>query len=161
MPNAAKRSHVTVERVWCYEQHLRGLTMRAISEASAEVVGRQLSPMTVQRRIQDETALRIEQNAATAADLRRRELDRLAEQETIVRGVQERVHVKTNGGEIVRDPETGEAIVDDAPVLAANDRLVKIGERRAKLLGIDAPERIVSDATVRYEIVGVDTDGLK
>jgi len=70
------------------------------------------------------------------------------------------VHFKTNGGEIVRDPETGEALVDDAPVLAANDRLLRIQERRAKLLGIEAPQQIITDATVRYEVVDIDTDKL-
>jgi len=50
--------------------------------------------------------------------------------------------------------------ISDAPVLAANDRLLRIQERRAKLLGIEAPTQIVTDATVRYEIVGVDIDKL-
>jgi hypothetical protein len=160
-PSVAKRSRMVTERVWCYEQHLRGLTMRAVAEASGEVMDRPLSLATVQRRIRDEVALRMAANAATAAEQRQKELDRLDEQEQLVRGVQERVHVKTNGGEILRDPETGEALIDDVLVLQAQDRLLRIGERRAKLLGIDAPERIVSDATVRYEIVGVDTTVLK
>jgi len=53
-----------------------------------------------------------------------------------------------------------QALVDDAPVLAANDRLLRIQERRAKLLGIEAPQQIITDATVRYEVVDIDTDKL-
>lgn len=155
-----KRSHMVSEQVWCYEQHLRGLSLRAIAEYSYEALGHTLSMKTVHRRIGAELALRVEANNYKAAELRQKELDRLDEQETLVRGVQTRVHFKTNGGEIVRDPETGEALVDDAPVLAANDRLVKIGERRSKLLGVDAPQQVAMDTTVRIELVGVDPDDL-
>jgi hypothetical protein len=48
-----------------------------------------------------------------------------------------------------RDPEIA---------MKAADRLVKIGERRAKLLGIEAPVKIEQGGTLRYEIAGVDPD---
>lgn len=44
-----------------------------------------------------------------------------------------------NAGDLVRHPETEELLIDDGPKLAAIDRVVKIGERRAKLAGLDAP----------------------
>ena len=157
--STAKRTSVAEEQVWCYQQRLRGLSLRAIAEASETEcpAGRPMSLKTVHRRIESEIAIRVQPRAA---ELRQMELDRLDDQEILVKAVQDRVHVKTNGGEIVRDPETGEALIDDAPVLAANDRLLRIQERRAKLLGIEAPTQIVTDATVRYEIVGVDIDKL-
>jgi hypothetical protein len=59
--------------------------------------------------------------------------------------------LRDEDGDFIRDG-TGkpllevEEIEDDAPVLAAIDRLVKIAERRARLRGLDAPTRVdVSD----------------
>jgi hypothetical protein len=55
-------------------------------------------------------------------------------------------HIHVQHGKIVRH-ESGEPVLDDAPVLNAIDRILKISERRARLLGLDAPTRIeVSDA---------------
>ena len=54
-------------------------------------------------------------------------------------------------GEIIRDGAGKpvlevEELDDDAPVLQAADRLIKIAERRARLRGLDAPTRVdVSD----------------
>lgn len=155
--STAKRSQMADEQVWCHEQRLRGMSLRAISEASEAALGKRLSIETVHRRVEKELTQRPQ---ASAAPLRQMELDKLDEQEVLVRGVQSRVHFKTNGGEIVRDPESGEALVDDAPVLAANDRLLRIQERRAKLLGLEAPQQVVTDATVRYEVVDIDTGKL-
>lgn len=49
-------------------------------------------------------------------------------------------HVAPNG-RIVEDPGGG-PLVDDGPNLAAMDRLIRIGDRRAKLLGLDQPQRL-------------------
>lgn len=46
------------------------------------------------------------------------------------------------GGKVVHHPETGQPLEDDAIRLAAIDRLIKIQDRRAKLLGLDAPQRM-------------------
>lgn len=68
--------------------------------------------------------------------------------------VLERRHVVVSNGRVVRrqvGTETAEdgteqpvyeEVLDDAPVLAAIDRLLKISERRAKLFGLDAPSRL-------------------
>lgn len=50
--------------------------------------------------------------------------------------------ITTQAGKLVEHPETGLPLLDDGPVLAAIDRLLKIGDRRAKLLGLDAPQRL-------------------
>jgi len=47
-------------------------------------------------------------------------------------GVLRREHVVVDRGEIIKD---------DGPVLSAIDRLLKIQDRRAKLLGLDAPAK--------------------
>jgi len=80
------------------------------------------------------------------------ELERLATLETAAREVLERHHVTVaNNGTIVH--HDGEPLLDDAPVLAAIDRLLKIeeqrrknGESRRKLLGLDAPSRVSVEA---------------
>jgi hypothetical protein len=56
-------------------------------------------------------------------------------------------HITIQHGKIVRD-EDDQVVADDAPVLQALDRLVRISARRGILTGGDAPARIeVSDAT--------------
>lgn len=57
-------------------------------------------------------------------------------------------HIHISDGRVVKDD--GTAITDHKPVLMAIDRVVKCQERRAKLLGLDAPVRQevhVTDAT--------------
>jgi hypothetical protein len=49
-------------------------------------------------------------------------------------------HITVQHGKIVRG-EDGEPVIDDAPTLNAIDRILKIAERRARLLGHDAPVR--------------------
>jgi hypothetical protein len=80
------------------------------------------------------------------------ELERLDRIEAAVREVLERHHVTVaNNGQIVH--HDGEPLLDDAPVLQAADRLLKIedsrrrnGESRRKLLGLDAPSRVSVEA---------------
>ena len=47
-------------------------------------------------------------------------------------------------------------VMNDGRVLLAIDRLLRIGERRAKLLGLDTPMPAQAGVAVRYEVVGVD-----
>jgi len=56
-------------------------------------------------------------------------------------------------GELVRGPEgpngePGEPLLDSAPTLAAIDRLIRLAERRSKLMGLDAP--------TRHEVITLD-----
>lgn len=64
-----------------------------------------------------------------------------------------------------RDEETGELqfgdpIDDPAPVLAAVDRLVKLGEREAAILGSDAEKKLNMTGSVKYEVVGLSVEDL-
>jgi hypothetical protein len=45
-------------------------------------------------------------------------------------------------GRVAEDPTTGLPLLDDKPKLAAIDRLLKIQDRRAKLLGLDSAQRV-------------------
>ncbi|MFJ8995591.1 hypothetical protein ACIRQH_34950 [Streptomyces sp. NPDC102279] len=81
------------------------------------------------------------------------ELVRLDALELRVRQVLDARHITVNNGRVIVHPETGAPMEDDAPVLQATDRLLKIeearrrnGERRAKLTGIEAAVKV--DATV-------------
>lgn len=52
-------------------------------------------------------------------------------------------------------------LLDDGPVLQALDRLLKVAQRRAALLGLDAPTKVETDGHVRYSIEGVDLEALR
>jgi hypothetical protein len=111
-----------------------------------------------------------------AADVRQLELARLDEMWQAALKVLETPHVTVSQGRVVRrrilddngDPIVvardrddkpifrEEEIYDDAPVLAAVDRLLKIQARRAALLGLDAPTKQEIGGKLSYEIVGVD-----
>lgn len=84
-------------------------------------------------------------------------LARLDEQYRTVMEILNSQHLIVNNGEVVtdyiRDPDTQQPLEfdgarirvplkDKGPALAAIDRLLKIEERRAKLLGLDKPTKI-------------------
>jgi len=50
--------------------------------------------------------------------------------------------VSVASGVVARHPETGQLLQDDAPVIHAIAGLVRISERRSKLLGLDAPKQV-------------------
>jgi hypothetical protein len=58
--------------------------------------------------------------------------------------VLQREHITVSNGRVVTIDVDGEPqpVPDDAPVLQAIDRLLKIMERRSKLLGLDAPAKV-------------------
>ena len=82
------------------------------------------------------------------------ELDRL---DDIARGFQrvfatKHYVVSVGAGKVVMDPQRpGEPLIDDSPVIQAGLALLRVMERRAKYLGIDAPAR------TRVEVIGEDT----
>jgi hypothetical protein len=80
--------------------------------------------------------------AETNDEVRRLELDRLDDMARAALRVLAKTHYAVSHGQVVRHPVTGEALVDDGPTLAALDRLLKIMDRRAKYLGLDAPTRV-------------------
>ena len=53
-------------------------------------------------------------------------------------------------GDVVLDPETGAVVRDYAGKLSAMDRAVKMHERYAKLLGLEAPTKV--DVTVQEQV---------
>lgn len=85
--------------------------------------------------------------AEPAEEVRALQLEQLDRLTAAALAVLERNHVTVSHGRIIRDDED-KPLLDDGPVLTAIDRLLKIQERRAKLLGLDAP--------ARHEVVTLD-----
>lgn len=89
-----------------------------------------------------------------AEELRQLELIRLDDLHRAARTVMEATHYVVDRGQVVE--WAGSPLVDDGPVLAAIDRMLRVQERRAKLLGLDAPQRVSIDA----QQIGDDIKGL-
>ncbi len=78
-------------------------------------------------------------------------------------------HVSISNGHVVSEitghdddgnPLYGDPYEDDAPVLAAIDRRIKLDDQEAKLLGLYAKVEVAHSGGVTYEIVGVDMSKL-
>jgi hypothetical protein len=83
--------------------------------------------------------------------------DQLEELVNRVAKVMDTEHLKVNAGQVVFDPLTGNLMKDDAPVLAAADRWLKVLERFARLHGLDAPQKIQAQVqNVRVTVDGAE-----
>lgn len=164
MAIAARRGRVVEAR------DADGLTFRAIAEQEGVDVH------TVYRdyqRVRRDTVQLTPEAAQRAEERKLAQLARIDEQRRDVEMQREAVmevltarHVTISNGVLVR--EDGEPVLDDAPVLQAVDRLVKLDEllmklddQEAKLLGLYAPARQTVEATVNYTVGGgVDVSAL-
>jgi hypothetical protein len=93
-----------------------------------------------------------------AQQVKQLELERLDAMYDAVMKVLDAKHFTVSQGRLINIDD--EPLEDDAPVLAAVDRLLKIQARRAALLGLDAPQRVEQGGKLTYEIVGVSLDQL-
>lgn len=75
-----------------------------------------------------------------AEAVRANELRKLDALERAALTVLEARHVTVSNGKLIYDGD--EPLLDDAPVLNAIDRLLRVSESRRKLLGLDAPNRV-------------------
>jgi hypothetical protein len=80
------------------------------------------------------------------------DLDELDEMAREAWKVLRNTHFVVDRGEVVFHPETGQPLIDDAPILDAIRRLLDVQQRRAKLVGLDAPSR----ATVTHASADID-----
>jgi len=81
-------------------------------------------------------------------ELRRIELMKLDALARAAWKVLETRHYLVSQGRLIRLEDGAPPLEDDGPVLASIDRLLKISERRSKLLGLDSP--------VRMEVLTID-----
>ena len=69
-------------------------------------------------------------------------------------------HVVVNQGKVVVHADTGEPVADDRFILEVIDRILKIKERRAKLMGLDAPTRreVITMDSIDEEIAKLERE---
>src|SRR5512142_145176 len=101
-----------------------------------------------------------ERPAAAVDEYRAVELDKLDRAERAVLEVMTRRHVTVSHGKVIEvwneETRAEEPLLDDGPVLTAVDRLVRIAQHRADLLGLKAPTRVSVEAeSLSQEIAGL------
>lgn len=65
-----------------------------------------------------------------------------------------------NDHPLAGQPTYGDPLVDDGPVMAAIDRLIKLDQQEAMLLGLNAEQKFAVNGGVRVEVVGIDPGGV-
>lgn len=143
-----RRAALNADRI--VELRDQGLTFR---EIAAEVgVSFQRCWQIYQKALRDRPV--IAEHVAKRAERAAEQLRRIdMEREAVVEVLANR-HVMVSNGVIVK--EDGTPILDDGPILAAVDRLVKLDDQEAKLLGLYAKTEVEHSGGVRHELVGVD-----
>ena len=104
-----------------------------------------------QQAVSKELRRAIDARPATSIDeYREIQLDKLDRAERAVLKVMETTHYLVSRGGVVtmRDQETGDEriLLDDAPILQAVDRIIRLVALRSDLLGLKAPVRVNVDA---------------
>ena len=94
-----------------------------------------------------------------AAQAKANELAKIDRIEAHLLGVMERAHVRIDHGRVIRD-DNDVPLLDDAPGVQAANSLLRVQERRAKLMGYDAPTRqiiqVVPQEVVDAEIIHLE-----
>lgn len=143
------------ERV-CFELRLRGMSVRDIVAHVAQEHGWSLSKSTVANRI---NACAKEATAELAEQVRGVILTRYDRLTSIVLATMEHAYQRNMFGQIMVDPETKQRLRDPAVIYAGVDRILKIDERRAKLVpGVEQTgpmEVVVHDAQSRAEALAI------
>lgn len=148
-PTKAEKAIIDERRTQAIAMRTRGETWDRIGQTLGYASGA-AACNDVTRALEERARALTEQ----ADSLRELELARLDALYAAAWAVLEREHVVVSGGKIVKDGRR--KLRDDGPVLAAIDRLVRISERRAKLLGIDSPVKIEAGVTVDARDSAID-----
>jgi len=97
----------------------------------------------------------VREDAAELVALEAERLDDLTR--TLYKVVMTRHYAVTSSGSLARNPDTGDLVLDDGPVIAAARELRQVSESRRRLLGLDAPARhrvdVVDDEAIRAELL--------
>jgi hypothetical protein len=139
------------DKVAVREREARALALRRDGHTYAEIgevlcVNRQMATRVVKRGLD-----RIVREPAE--QVRVLELERLDQAQVEALAVLRSHHVLVQGGRVIKDDD-GQPLADPGPVLAAIGTLLKIMERRAKLLGLDRPAR--HDVSADLSVVSID-----
>jgi len=136
--SAAKKAQVAVRRTKLVQARLAGARFDDIYEELG-YASRGAATKDFQRAMQQYVA----EERMSLEEYRRAELLRLDDLTAHAVRVLHRVHYHVSAsGRVAEDPTTGEPLIDAGPTLGAIDRLTRISDRRAKLLGLDAPQKI-------------------
>lgn len=128
-----------------YQDRLDGMTFRAIAAKH------DCSIRKVQRRLNTYVPQLLE---GPATVYRNAEVGKLDELEEKLWKILDKEHLMISHGKVMKiEDETGELVPvhDDMPRLSAIDRLLKVADRRAKLLGLDMPTRTELNVTSDIE----------
>jgi hypothetical protein len=164
MANRSSKKVIEIE-----ERAQRALDLRRQGLSYSQIAATMNSDKTTAHRDVTRLLKRLaKQNDGLTAEFRALELERLDDLERAARRILTNSHVNISHGRVVYDTEidniTGEVkkvkMMDDGPVLQAVHALIRIGERRARLLGIDAPTRAELTGAEGGPIVAVSTDDL-
>lgn len=132
----AKRADTAKRRTEAVQMRMAGASYQAIADALGYNT-RGAACQDVARALEAAVA---EQTRSVEA-YREEELQRLDLLLAEAWAILKRDHVTVSHGRIVRD-DLEQPILDDGPTLSAIDRILKIQERRAKFLGLDAPTKV-------------------
>lgn len=138
----AKRADTAQRRKQAIDMRMAGASFQAIADTLG-YNSRGAACQDITRALETSVA---EQTRSLDA-YREEELQRLDLLLAEAWAVLKRQHITVSHGRIVKD-DFDEPILDDGPTLSAIDRILKIQERRAKFLGLDAPQR--------HEVVSID-----
>lgn len=123
-----------------------------------EEVARRLgwnSAQAAHKAVKAALAERLKRQDLAVDELRAKHTALLDEALREARRIMHETHRAHSGGRLVYD-DADQPMIDNGPVLAAVDRIVKISESQRKLWGIDAPARTESkvevDGTVSYQV---------
>lgn len=145
--------HVTAElKRRIIELKDEGLSFREIAaevDRSVETVWRHYT-----REMEKVPQLAAEAHAARAEKRKEAQLRRIDMQREIHEAIIQAAHKTVTVSGKVLDVE------DHGPIFAATDRLVKLDDQEAKLLGLNAKTEVNVSGGVKYELVGVDPGDL-
>lgn len=134
----SNRAETAELRAEAYRLKLRGFSDRAAGDRMG------VSHTTIQNWTKQEVDERV---LPLADELRKVQLERLGEMRQSALEVLERFHYTVSHGKVIKDDD-GAPLEDDTPRLAAIDRLLRVEERIAKLMGLDAPTRSEIEARI-------------
>lgn len=128
----------------------QGMSFKAVGEALG------VSATTARKGFQ-RALLRVREPAVTA--FRAEQLVRIQVMREVAMDVIDARHVVVQQGHAVA--LEGEVLEDPMPILQAMDRVMKLDDQEARLLGMYPASRMAVDATVNYRVEGVDVNALR
>lgn len=156
----AQRAQLVERRTKAIEMRTRSVPWQTI----ADLLGYNSSHAACQD-VSRELARRRDQMGLATEQLRTLELEKLDVLEAEVWTVLKREHVTVSHGRVITVQNSdGEKVTipDDEWVLKAVDRLVRIGDRRAKLTGLDVPVKVEHTGRIVYEFgPGINPEALR